>query len=157
MRYTKSRFIELCAQVFSCEMEKTYSQINMERALRGEQQFIIPVNKLNSKKLFPWLLGFVARNISVDDLTDYFIHGLKHNWFWRDSCDDFNELMRMFLFDILLKNNKVFSDVSEWYLDMYPGTMLAKDLITVLYGTGIGDIGIDKLIRLRKNENKSQK
>lgn len=129
----------------------------MERALRGEQQFIIPMNKLKSKDFFPWLLGFISNNINVDDLVDYFVYGLKHDWFWKDSCDDFEELMRMFLFNILMKNNKVFSDVSEWYLDIYSNTKLSKDLVTVLYGTGIGDIGIDKLIRLKRNENKSSK
>ena len=126
----------------------------MERALRGEQQFIIPVNKLNSKTLFPWLLGFISGNIDVSDLTDYFVYGLRHNWFWKDNDDDFEEMMRMFLFDILTKNKDVFGDISEWYLDFKPKSKLSKDLVTVLYGTGIGKIEPDKLIKLKKeNEN----
>ena len=70
----------------------------MERALRGEQQFIIPVNKLNSKNLFPWLLGFISGNIEVSDRTDYFVYGLRHNWFWKDNGDDFEEMMRIIIF-----------------------------------------------------------
>ena len=148
---SKKKFIELIAQVFSGEMEKTYEQINIERTLRGEDQFILEPKHLKQFDATSWLFGFMMKNCCVDDLTDTFIHGFKHNWFYHDvNNEDYLSLLNCFIFDLVTVNNDLFSALSDHIINNFPDSELRRKLITVAYATGFTDIDYFDMMKMHQ-------
>lgn len=146
---SKKKFIELIAQVFSGEPEKTYEQINIERVLNGQKPFILDPKHLTNLNTTCWLFGFVASHTNEDDLVDTFVHGFKHNWFFHDKTnDDYIGLLSDFVFDLITVNNELYTVISDYIISNFPDSILRRNLIDVAFGTGLTNYDFHSLKHL---------
>jgi len=151
MKNTKDNLRNLIAQVLSEKFDKTYSQINIERTLAGEEEIKIEYGDFKKLEFTAWLFGFVGGHINDDELTKIFVYGFKHGWFFNDiENDDYQTLLGDFLFDIMLSNKYVFTDISDYVLLKYKMSQIGKKLLSVKYALGMTDIDLPEIMSMRK-------
>ena len=116
MRFSKKKFIELCCQIFSGEPEKTLAEINIERTLNGEEQFLLEPKHLKQLGITAWVFGFVSSHHEDDELVDMFKYGIEHDWFYSEDTEEKYDIFDCILDDCLAVDRELYIFLSDYYI-----------------------------------------
>lgn len=153
MTKTRKSLVTCLARIIFDEPDKSLAEINIENTLKGRGQFDMSARKLRNISNTSWLLGFVAANHYDNELTDLFVYGFTHGWFFDDYENEFfNSVLIQFLTDVVMSDHDLYRRISDYILENHPDSTVAKRcLFTISYATGLTDLPIDTLTKIKNN------
>ncbi len=156
MRFSKKKFIELCGQIFSGQPEKTLAEINIERTLNGEEQFLLEPRHLKQLGTTAWVFGFVSSHHEEYELVDMFKYGIEHDWFYSEDTQEKYDLFDCILDDCLLVDRELYIFLSDYYITHFENSKNIGARVHMAYSLAQTNLDFDTINGLYKKHPFSQ-
>ena len=152
--HSKKEMCDLVSQLLTGCEGKSCERINIERSLRGKREINVTPEYVFTEAGVGWLLGFTfsEKASGRENYKKALVTCFSMGWFdFLVGRTETEELLYMFLCDLLLYDRFMYGDVADRFIGKHPKSDIARKLVRTAYATGATSLGLDELVKL-KNE-----